>query len=371
MKKLIAFTVTFAVVLGILAVSAKKPQQPGQPDPGQPPVVAPPQPVPPGPKPAATFEQAKASITETEVRQQMTYLCSPALEGRMSGMRGNEDAQKYLSDWMRQCSVQPGVNGTYLQQFAVQQMNDHKERSTGRTCNVIGVVPGTDPSLKNECVVIGAHFDHIGYGPKMSSAPNRREVHPGADDNATGTVVVMSCAKGFGLLRGQNRRTIVFIHFSGEEMGLIGAKYYCSNPVYPLARTFVMINQDMVGRLNGKTSLTASGASKVPAIAQTVSGIRGYPFTLKPTGDTGGGSDHAAFAQKGVPVICFHTGQHAQYHTPEDTVDRIDMPGLHQICQAVFELAYRIDQLPGQPTWVFYENVQEHPTWMDHGGLNP
>lgn len=367
MKKLIAFTVTFAVMLGILAVSGRKSQPPAPLDPQQPPVVKPP----PGPKPAATFDQAKASISESEVRQQMTYLCSPALEGRMSGMRGNEDAQKYLSDWMRQCGVQPGVSGSYLQPFTVPQMNEFKERSTGRTCNVIGVVPGTDPALKNEYIVIGAHFDHIGYGPKMSSAPNRREVHPGADDNATGTVVVMSCAKGFGLLRGQNKRTIVFIHFSGEEMGLVGAKYYCSNPVYPLARTFVMVNQDMVGRLNGKTSLTASGASKVLAISTAVTGIRGYPFTMRPTADTGGGSDHAAFAQRGVPVICFHTGQHAQYHTPDDTVERIDMPGLHQICQAVFELAYRIDQLPGQPTKVVYENIQEHPAWMDHGGLAP
>lgn len=367
MKKILAFGVTFGVMLVVLVVSNKKPPaQPVQP----PAVVVPPVgPVVPQPNPT-TFEQAKAAITEAEVKQQMVYLCSPELEGRMSGMRGNEYAQKYLSGWMQQCGVGPGANGSYYQPFAVPAMNEAKERSTGKTNNVIGVLPGTDPALKDEYVVIGAHFDHIGYGPKMSSAPNRREVHPGADDNATGTVVVMSAAKGFGALKGQNRRTIVFIHFSGEEMGLVGAKHYCSNPVYPLGKTVVMINQDMVGRLNGKTTLTASGAGKVPAIAQVATGLKGYPFTLRPTNDTGGGSDHAAFAQKGVPVICFHTGQHNQYHTPDDTVDRIDFPGLHKICQAVFELAWRIDQLPGQPVRVFYEDIKEHPAWMDHGGLD-
>jgi len=352
MKRLGLFVATFGIMLGVLIFANRKSEQPG-------PIQKPPSIQQPGPGPVQplTFEQAKASITQDDIRKHLYYLCSKELEGRMSGMEGNRTAAKYLIQWMQAHGIEPGAGGTYLQHFPVSRVNEFREKSTGQSANVIGILPGNDPVLKNEYIVIGAHMDHIGYGPSMSMSPTRREVHPGADDNASGTCVVMACVRAFGSLKGQNKRTIVFMHFSGEEMGLIGAKHYCDNPIYPLKQTFVMVNQDMVGRLRGQTTLTAAGANANPAIAQVVNGINGYPFKLRPTGGTGGGSDHAAFAAKGVPVIMFHTGQHAQYHTPDDTADLIDLQGLHQISQAVFELCWKIDKIPSRAVQVHYGHI--------------
>jgi len=364
MKKVACFLVTFGVMLGVLALANRTANTPTEPlSPNASPHVVPPTPL---PRPTnGTFEQAKAAITQEEVRQQLYYLTSKELEGRMSGMTGNRTAANYLIGWMQKNGVSPTKTGSYFQKFPVNRVNEFKEKSSGESSNVIGVIPGNDPQLKDEYLVIGAHFDHIGYGPSMSTSPNRREIHPGADDNATGTCVVMACVHGFGMLRGQNKRTIVFMHFSGEEMGLIGAKYYCNNPIYPLNKTLVMVNQDMVGRLKSQTTLTASGANANPAIAQVVSGIKGYKFNMRPSGGTGGGSDHAAFAAKGVPVIMFHTGQHPQYHTPDDTAELCDLPGLHQICQAVFEMCWKIDKIPSRAVQVYYENI----IWdVDHKG---
>lgn len=357
MKKLGVFVFSFVLMLAVLAISNR--QAPVAPEPVEP--IPQPQ-----PKPKVwTFQEAKASVTVEDVKKQLDYLCSKELEGRMSGMEGNRKAASYLSDWMKEHGVSPGLGSSYLQPFSVPRMNEFKEKSTGQSANVVGILPGNDPSLKDEHIVIGAHFDHIGFGPSMSSSPSRREVHPGADDNATGTCVVMSCVRGFGKLKGQNKRTIVFVHFSGEEMGLYGAKYYVANPILPLNRALVMVNQDMVGRLRGKTVLTASGAAANPAVSRIVSGISGYPFRMNPTSGTGGGSDHAAFAARGVPVIMFHTGQHAQYHTPDDRVDLIDVTGLHQICQAVFEMCWKLDNEPSPARQVQYNNI----SWdVDHKG---
>lgn len=290
-----------------------------------------------------TVDQAKAIITDTEGKQILNYLCSDELEGRMSGQPGNDKAAKWIADYFKQCGVEPGNNGSYFQSFTVDKVNDHKKNSTGVTNNIIGVLPGNDPVLKNEYIIIGAHMDHIGYGPSYSQSPNRREIHPGADDNATGTSLVMQCAKALAKLKGKIKRTIVFICFSGEEMGLIGANYYCQHPVYPLDKTVIMINQDMIGRYNNQGRLTCSGAGKCPLAVRAIDKIKkDYPFQVSITSDSGGGSDHAAFIRRRVNVCMFHTGQHNQYHTPDDTPDRIDFQGLTLISKFVFQLAYEI-----------------------------
>ncbi len=235
------------------------------------------------------------------------------------------------------------VNGSYFQTFSVQKINDHKGTSTGRTANIIGVLRGTDPVLKDEVVIVGAHFDHLGYGPSYSMTPNRRTIHPGADDNASGTSLVMQAAKAASYIKGKNKRTIVFICFSGEEMGLIGSNYYCQNPVFPLNKTIIMINQDMIGRFNNRGKITCNGAARSALASAVIRRIKGrYPFHVTMNSDAGGGSDHVAFARRGVPVCVFHTGQHPQYHTPEDTTDRIDFTGLTIISRFVFHMMWEI-----------------------------
>ncbi|HVF30298.1 MAG TPA: M28 family peptidase, partial [Pyrinomonadaceae bacterium] len=123
--------------------------------------------------------------------------------------------------------------------------------------NVIGILPGNDPLLKNEAIIIGAHYDHLGRGGSGSLAANSADIHHGADDNASGTSAVIELARQFAKEK-KNKRTLIFIAFGGEEEGLLGSKYYVNNPVWPLDKTVAMINLDMVGRLN-ENKLTVGG----------------------------------------------------------------------------------------------------------------
>ena len=187
-----------------------------------------------------------------------------------------------------------------------------------RAANVIGVVPGADPALAGEAVVIGAHYDHLG---REGDA-----VYPGADDNASGTAVVLGLAQTLAASRPP--RTLVFALFAGEELGLLGSDYQVRHPsAVPIERMVAMLNFDMVGRLDGRHLLvggvdTGSGfRGLVEAAAKEV----GLDVDLRAPGT--GASDHTRFNGAGVPVLFFHSGSHADYHRPSDTADKIDAAG--------------------------------------------
>lgn len=342
MKKILAFVLTFTVFTGLFFVAdlAQK-NNPNEVRPQNPPPIInriqPPKIV------EYTVEEARDKITEEDCRTILNYLCSQELEGRMSGHPGNDKAAEYIAKHFKDCGLQPAVNGSYFQSFTVDNVNDYRRDGTGKTANVIGYLPGNDPVLKDEVIIIGAHFDHIGYGPSYSSTPNRREVHPGADDNASGTTLVMEAAKAASYLKGKNKRTIVFICFSGEEMGLIGATYYCNHPVFPLQSTRIMVNQDMVGRYREKGTLVCGGAGRSQLATAVIRKIENqYPFKCLINSDSGGGSDHASFIRRGVNTCMFHTGQHDQYHTPEDKPSLIDFKGMTLISRFVFHLTWEM-----------------------------
>jgi hypothetical protein len=191
-----------------------------------------------------------------------------------------------------------------------------------RAANVVGVLPGTDPALASETVVVGAHYDHLGRADGV--------VYPGADDNASGTAVVLGLARAFAAAGGTGR-TLVFALFGAEELGLIGSRHYVNRPVVPLDRTVAMVNFDMVGRLQGRSLNVGGGdsGSRLGTLVSDAAQLEGV--ALEVHGSPYGPSDHNRFYSAGVPVLFFYTGGHSDYHRPSDTADKIDAAGMARV----------------------------------------
>jgi hypothetical protein len=205
--------------------------------------------------------------------------------------------------------------------------------------NVVGVLDGSDPVLKNETIILGAHYDHLGRGGEGSLAPRSGEIHHGADDNASGTAGLIELARIFGAQRPKLKRTLVFIAFGGEEEGLLGSNYYVNHPVVPLGKTIAMINMDMIGRMkDSKLMIGGVGTATEwrPLLAQT-------DFSLTLSDDGFGPSDHSSFYSKQIPVLFFFTGTHNDYHKPSDTFDKINYNDEARILNLVARIVRDID----------------------------
>ncbi len=216
--------------------------------------------------------------------------------------------------------------------------------------NVIGVVPGSG-NLANEFVVVGAHYDHVGMGGPGSLAPGTIEVHNGADDNASGTACLMEMASRLTAVVSENRRTIVFIAFSGEERGLLGSRHYVRNPRFPMEATVAMVNFDMVGRLRGRL-LTVFGtktAKEFETWIDNANATHGFLLEKQPFG--AGPSDHQSFFEFGVPVYHFFTGLHNDYHRPSDDIDKINVEGIERIASLGTDLVAKLATHPNRPTF--------------------
>jgi hypothetical protein len=208
----------------------------------------------------------------------------------------------------------------------------------GQTANIIGLLPGRDPQLKEQALIIGAHYDHLGRGGEASLAPDRYgEIHPGADDNASGVAGVIALAKAFA--QAGSSRSLVFIAFAAEEMGLLGSSHYVNHPAWPLEKTYAMINLDAIGRLtHGRLYVLGVDSAQEfrPLLKKTATGL---PLTLQFSGDGFGPSDHTNFYAKERPVLMFFTGPHVDYHRPSDTLDKINAEGLATVVELVFRTA--------------------------------
>jgi aminopeptidase YwaD len=228
-----------------------------------------------------------------------------------------------------------------------------RERSA--TANVVGILRGKDPALAREAVVIGAHYDHLGTGGEGSLAPDEVAVHPGADDNASGTSAVLELARGFAAA-GPQPRTLVFVAFAGEEMGLLGSAEYVRRPAVPMDRTVAMVNLDMVGRLrDGKVYVggvdSGSGLRAIVADA-----ARGLPLTPEMRADPFAPSDQTSFYAAGRPVLFLFTGAHADYHRPSDTWEKIDASGLATVTAFAGRIVAALAALSAPPAYVKLES---------------
>ena len=206
------------------------------------------------------------------------------------------------------------------------------------TNNIIGYLEGSDPKLKNEYIVIGGHYDHLGMGGASSRKPDTIAIHHGADDNASGTAGVIELARRIKADSNSFGRSFIFIAFSAEELGLLGSEYFVANPSVPIASLKGMINLDMIGRLNNVLTIEGTGSSVESDSILTIL-EKGRPFKITRAAGATGGSDHTSFYNKGVPVFFFFSGMHIDYHTPSDMADKINYKGESDILDIAYDLA--------------------------------
>jgi hypothetical protein len=240
--------------------------------------------------------------------------------------------------------------------------------------NVVGVLEGSDPVLKNENIIIGAHYDHLGRGGEGSLAPRSGEIHHGADDNASGTAGVIELARIFSAQRPRPKRTLVFIAFSGEEEGLLGSNYYVNHPLLPLTKTVAMINMDMIGRMKDH-KLVIGGVGTAKEWRDLIAKDKSFQLTLNEDGY--GPSDHSSFYGKQVPVLFFWTGPHADYHKPSDTFEKINYADEARILGMVARIVRDVESAdkrltyttaksdPAQRTAVFRVYLGTIPNYAD------
>jgi len=213
---------------------------------------------------------------------------------------------------------------------------------SANTRNVVMILPGQDEQLKNEYIIFGAHFDHLGMGGpgSPSRAPDTIGVHHGADDNASGVAMMLELAEKFAKTNGSHKRSIICVAFTGEEEGLFGSKYYTENPGIDLSKVNVMINLDMVGRLNDTNKLQISGVGTAAGLKDLIYSKSDTSVIKLALSDEGyGPSDHSSFYFKNIPVLFYFTGAHLDYHTPSDTYDKINYIGMVKISDLIFNVA--------------------------------
>jgi hypothetical protein len=229
------------------------------------------------------------------------------------------------------------------------------------THNVIGVVPGRDPRVAHEIVVVGAHYDGLGLGGPGSLEPVPGEVHNGADDNASGVSALLELAQYFAYGNNRPERTIVFVAFGAEEEGMLGSAWFVSNPPWPLTNVVAMVNMDMIGRLSEELTVYGVGSSAGWSdVLEQANRDVGAPIVEMDEGY--GPSDHVAFYLRQIPVLAFFTGVHADYHRASDDVERLNLEGLYSVTRVVRQV---INELARQPERLAFDPRQFEPRDID------
>lgn len=263
------------------------------------------------------------------LRERVARLASAELDGRAAGSPGDGAARAYLADRFRCLGLVPaGDGGAYAQPFVA---DGHP------TANLIGYLPGDGAAAARDIIVVGAHHDHLGGG------------HLGANDNASGTAALLAIAQALHQ-RGKPRRTIAFVAFGGEELGLLGSEYFAAHPpaALPLDRIVYDVNLDMVGSYAQAGAVYAMGTFRGLPATSIVRALAAEHRALHVgTGGRGVGSDHEAFCRAGVPYVFFWTPDHRCYHARCDTTERLDTAHLGAIAELAGELVERLSDAPG------------------------
>ncbi|NJD09690.1 MAG: M20/M25/M40 family metallo-hydrolase [Gemmatimonadetes bacterium] len=280
------------------------------------------------------------------------YLADDALQGRLGGSAGERCAGDYIAAQFQALGLKPaGEGGSFFQELPLASVvNPHAPGGTGR--NVAALLEGADPAVRDQMIIIGAHYDHLGMGEFGSTAPDQKgAVHNGADDNASGVAAMLEAAR---LLSSGSRpaRSVLFVAFTGEESGLLGSAYFTKHPTVPIANARAMINLDMVGRL-GSQSLVVYGADTAREWRQVLERLAAeLSIKVGFIGDGYGPSDQTSFYVMDIPVVHFFTNTHAQYHSPADDWQLVDSAGLGRIALLSAQLAREVADQRVQVTLV-------------------
>lgn len=291
---------------------------------------------------AEKLSAAHASIRATEAGRHVHALADDAFEGREGGSRGGRAAGTYIVDQIAAFGLEPaGDGGGYYQSF-------------GGMRNILALVRGSDPQLAGELIVVGAHYDHVGYGNSSNSYGPFGYVHNGADDNASGVAGLIEVAEALRHLPARPRRSILIAFWDGEEKGLLGSRHFLRVRTEATRdlKTVFSINLDMIGRLRGQR-LEVYGARSALGLRAAVVAANNAPVNaagleLTFDWDISEDSDHYAFIAAGVPTVMFHTGLHDQYHRPSDDAHLVHLDGIEPVARLTLGLLVAIadDQGP-------------------------
>lgn len=277
--------------------------------------------------PTAGWCQSVNTILKADLEKHVAVLADDQMEGRQGGTRGGRAAGNYLADLLQKRGLKPaGDNGTYFQMFNNQRRN------------ILAYLEGSDPTLRQQFVVLSAHYDHVGLGTRDTSRGPIGYIHNGADDNASGVATVLEIIDAFQADAVKPARSILFAFWDGEEEGLLGSKYWTSTPTVSLDRVVFNVNLDMVGRLRDK-GLEIYGARTSESMRQVVSRAN-MQTDLKLEFDwhMKNNSDHHSFYEKRIPCLMLHTGLHNDYHTPHDDVEKLNYEGMEQVAKLGYTL---------------------------------
>ncbi|MFD2567269.1 M28 family peptidase [Pseudotenacibaculum haliotis] len=289
---------------------------------------------------AVSFSCQNKPTNQSNIKNDVSFLADDALEGRQTGTEGEKKAADYIVKRFEEIGVSPkGTHGFYQEFSFLPKTDPHKEVEfvknqdgtiTGR--NVIGFINNNAENT----VIIGAHYDHLGYGGEGSlHRDSIKAIHNGADDNASGTAVMLDLARK---LKGKNtNNNYLFMAFSGEEMGLLGSNYFVKNPTINTKAVSYMINMDMVGRLKQDSTLAVYGTGTSPMFKQVLK-AHNNKFKLIENESGVGPSDHTSFYLADIPVLHFFTGQHSDYHKPGDDSDKLNYEGMEKISSYIFDV---------------------------------
>ena len=222
-----------------------------------------------------------------------------------------------------------------------------------RAANVIGTIKSGNRKYRDEYIVVGAHFDHLGIGGAGSGSRDTetQSIHPGADDNASGVSGLLELAQKLSAQRSRLKRSVLFIGFDAEEKGLLGSKHFIKNPTVDIKKIITMVNMDMIGRMED-SSATVGGVGTSPVFKPLLDSLKdGRMFTLGMSNPGFGPSDHAAFYAEDIPVLFFFTGIHNDYHTPRDTWKNINLSGTKKLLDLVYDVAYHLLRTSSRPTF--------------------
>lgn len=293
---------------------------------------------------------AQDGITEKQFLKHEQYFASDKLEGRFPGTKGHDAAARYIARQFKKLRLKQW-NHTYEQPFSlfIKPKTNSVSKDTVYTQNIVGYIEGTDDTLKNEYIVIGAHYDHLGWGGHGTGSKKKDTlaIHNGADDNASGISALLCIAAEIVKQQSFLKRSIIFIAFSGEEEGLKGSNYFIHHLPVPQPAVKLMINMDMVGRLNSEKQIYMGGAGTFPGGVELMKKLA-EGSGLNPVVHAGsvGGSDHVTFYKNKISVLGLHTGGHPQYHTPEDDLALINSKGAAMVAQYICKALLAITNYP-------------------------
>jgi len=284
---------------------------------------------------------------ENRIKEDVVFLSDDKLEGRQTGSEGEKEAGDYIAKRFKDLGLEPKGTDGYFQTFTFTPKKDPHSKAEFTETSSDGTITGRNvlgymDNGASQTIVIGAHYDHLGYNEYGGSLyrGEEKQIHNGADDNASGVAVMLNLA---GKLKNKDKNNnYLFMSFSGEEMGLLGSNFFVKHSTIPIDSINYMLNMDMVGRLKADSTLAVYGTGTSPIFKQVIE-AHNEKFKLIEKESGVGPSDHTSFYLNDIPVLHFFTGQHEDYHKPTDDYDKLNYNGMETISNYIYDIITDLD----------------------------